>query len=84
MVNKLSKVIRKPGGSKPRPKQKPVPVRIVSQAAQGSLKVDESWRARDALSTLARADEIKRDKPLMRAVKAEAKKQMNSLKGVCK
>lgn len=40
---------------------------------------DMKYRARDALSTLKRADEIQRDKPLMRAVKACAKEDMKAL-----
>lgn len=40
---------------------------------------EDRWRARDALSTLTRADEIRRDKALMRDVKAEAKAQIKTV-----
>ncbi len=43
---------------------------------------DMKYRARDALSTLKRADEIQRDKPLMRAVKACAKEDIKALSKV--
>lgn len=79
MPNRLSKVVKKAAPGK---KQKPVPVKIVSEP--GMPKPDDSWRARDALSTLQRAAEIQRDKPLMRAAKAEAKKMMKQLSSVCK
>lgn len=39
---------------------------------------DIKYRARDALQTLARADEIKRDRPLMKEVKKCAKQQMKA------
>ena len=39
----------------------------------------DMFRARDALHTLKRAEEIQRDKPLMRAVKACAKQEMKAL-----
>jgi hypothetical protein len=81
LPNRLSKVVKKAAPAK---KQKPVPVKIVSDTAMNSPKVDDGWRVRDALSTLSRADEIKRDRSLMKQVKAEAKKQVKSLSNVCK
>ncbi len=66
-------------------KQKPVPVKIVHDAAtEAAPSVDRKWEARNAIDTLRRAEEIKRDKSLMRAVKAEAKSQMKQLSTVCK
>lgn len=40
---------------------------------------DMKYRAKDALYTLKRAEEIQRDKGLMRAVKACAKQEMKAL-----
>lgn len=81
MSNKLANVVRKSkGGSK----QKPVPVKIVSDAPDRVAPYDDmKYRARDALSTLQRAEEIRRDKPLLKAAKAEAKQQMKQLSKVC-
>lgn len=39
---------------------------------------EDNWRAQDALRTLTRADEIRRDKDLMRQVKVEAQKQIKA------
>lgn len=79
-MNRLSKVVRKPKGGK----QKPVPVKIVYDSPEVTKSYDDmKYRARDALSTLSRAEEIKRDKPLMKAVKAEARNQVKSLSKVC-
>lgn len=81
MANRLSKVVKKTSAKK----QKPVPVKIVSDTASAPSAVDDmKWRARDALSTLSRAEEIRRDKSLMKAVKTEAKQQVKSLSSVCK
>lgn len=44
---------------------------------------DMKYRARDALSTLTRAEEIKRDKSLMPHVKKEARLQAKALAKVC-
>lgn len=53
-----------------------------SRSDAPQIASDNSWRARDALSTLTRAEEIRRDKPLMRDVKAEAKKATKALGAV--
>lgn len=42
-------------------------------------KPDRKWEARDALSTLKRAEEIQRDKPLMKLVKSCAREEMKAL-----
>lgn len=80
MGNRLSKVIKK-GGSK----QKPVPVRIVSDTAAcapiKSRGIDK-YEAQDALRTLQRAAEIRGNKALMRAAKTEASKQIKALSSV--
>jgi hypothetical protein len=44
---------------------------------------DMKWRAKDALNTLTRAEEIKRDKGLMKHVKCEARNQAKALSKVC-
>lgn len=82
MANRLSKVVKPAKNGK----QKPVPVKIVHETSDVSSKPydDMKYRAKDALHTLARAEEIKRDKPLMKAVKAEAKSEIKRLSGVCK
>lgn len=79
MPNKLTKLVRKPKSAKP------VKVEIVpSKASRIEAPYDGmKYRARDALSTLSRAEEIKRDKPLMKAVKTEARNQVKSLSRVC-
>ena len=45
-------------------------------------RTNDPWRARDALSTLTRAEEIRKDSGLMREVKAEAKRQQKALHSV--
>lgn len=82
MANRLhSKVVK--GGAK---KQKPVPVKIVHDTAAiaGYPKPDRKYEAQDALRTLQRAEEIRRDKGLMKIVKSEAKAQVKALSTVCK
>lgn len=64
-------------------KQKPVPVKIVSDAP-AVYKEDNSWRVRNDLDTLRQAEAIRRDKSRMSAVKSEAKKQLAELSKVCK
>lgn len=81
MPNKLAKVVSKSKG-----KQKPVPVRIVSDypstsAVAVSRGVDK-WQAQEALRTLQRAAEIRGNKALMRAAKTEATKQIKALSSV--
>lgn len=66
-------------------KQKPVPVRIVHEPIKSSpVSEDMSWRARDDMRTLQQAAEIQADKARVRAVKAEAQKQMKNLSKICK
>jgi hypothetical protein len=82
MKNKLhDKLVRKPAAKNA--KQKPVPVKIISDSPS-PMSSDDKWRAQDALRTLQRAEEIKRDKSLMKAAKAEARSQMKQLSTVCK
>lgn len=44
---------------------------------------DMKWRAKDALHTLTRAEEIRRDKPLMAHVKKHARDEMKAMSKVC-
>jgi len=83
LVNRLNKVTKKPG------KQKPIPVKIVSDSPPGlstAAKIGgvDKWEAQEALRTLQRAAEIQKNKPLMRAAKTEAKNMMKQLSTVCK
>jgi len=83
MKNRLhDKLVRKPAAKSV--KQKPVPVKIVSDSPSPMSSDDSKYRAQDALRTLQRAAEIKRDKALMKAAKAEARAQMKQLSTVCK
>lgn len=81
MANRLSKVVNKPKG-----KQKPVPVRIVSDysstAAIEKPRSIDKYEAQDALRTLQRAEEIRGNKALMKAAKTEATKQIKALSSV--
>lgn len=62
-------------------KAKPIPVKIVSESPSPSyVKEDQKWRAEDDLRALQRAKEIESDKSRMKAAKAIAKEQMNTLK----
>lgn len=45
-------------------------------------KERDEYEVRDALRTLTRADEIRKDKGMMRAVKAEAKAQIKTVSKV--
>lgn len=78
--NRLSGMVKK---SATKGKQKPVPVKIVSDQISTS-DYDKKWRAQDDLRALQRAEEIRRDKSRMSAAKAEAKAEMKRLSSVCK
>lgn len=67
-------------------KTKPIPVKIVSDAATSpmeSSKEQRNWRAEDALRDIQRAKKHEQDKELMRDVKKLANEQVNSLKKIC-
>lgn len=82
MTAKLhNKVVRGKG------KTKPVPVRIVYDKADmpqsaGVKRGVDKWEAQDALRTLQRAEEIRGNKPLMKAATTEAKAQIKALSSV--
>lgn len=44
---------------------------------------DKRWRAEDAMRTLMRAEEIKKDKGLMSDVQKMAKEQAAKMSGLC-
>lgn len=44
---------------------------------------DKRWKTEDAMRTLMRAEELKKDKGLMRDVEALAKEQAQKLSGLC-
>lgn len=66
-------------------KQKPIPVRIVSEkdnvpTPDANYEARErKYKAEDALRSLQRAEEVKADKGLMKDVKALATQQMKAL-----
>lgn len=64
--------------------KKAIPVKIVSDTAECSPKINEKWRAEDDLRALQRAAEIQSDKSRMSAAKAIAKEQMSALQKVAK
>lgn len=50
----------------------------VPEAASPMIDREDRYRAQDALRTLTRAEEIKKDRGLMREVKKEAKAQIKA------
>ncbi|HEX5508930.1 MAG TPA: hypothetical protein VFX37_10545 [Pseudolabrys sp.] len=66
MANKLAKLVAVPAAPKP---------------SQAQIDADMRYRAEEALRTITRAEECKRDKALMKHVKKLAKTQV---KAVCK
>ena len=55
-----------------------------SPVKDSAVRPRNDWEAQDAVSTLRRAEEIKKDKRLMKLAKAEAKKQEKALKVITK
>ena len=74
---------------------KAIPVKIVNTTSDNSIAGsryqpsaedkarDRKYRAEDDIRTMQRAEEIRRDKERMKAVKDIAKEQMNGLKKIC-
>lgn len=71
---------------------KAVPVKIVNSTGDMPSRYTPSaedkererkYRAEDDIRTMQRAEEIKRDKERMKAMKSIAKEQMNGLKKIC-
>lgn len=65
-------------------KKNKLPVASSATAPTAAIYKDDDmkYRAKDALSTLKRADEIRMDKELMRGVKACAKQELKTLKKI--
>lgn len=61
--------------------KKPTKAKSVGAAVPMPME-DPDWRARDALSTLKRAEEIKQDPKLMEAVKKHAAVEREALSKV--
>jgi F0F1-type ATP synthase epsilon subunit len=65
---------------------KPIPVKIVSEPATSVKESDareRRWRAEDDIRTMKQAEEIKKDKARVKAMKEVAKAQMAELKKIC-
>lgn len=65
---------------------KPIPVKIVSEPASTMRESDareKRWRAEDDMRTMKAAEEIKRDKGRIKAMKEVAREQMKDLKKLC-
>jgi F0F1-type ATP synthase epsilon subunit len=66
---------------------KPIPVKIVSDTAADRPKIDEArekrWRAEDDMRVMKQAEEIRRDKDRIKAMKEVAREQMKELKKLC-
>lgn len=78
-MNRLHNKVVKGAGKK----QKPVPVKIVSDTAStGRPSEDIKWRAQSDLRTLQEAECIKRDRTRVSAAKKEAKAQIKALSGI--
>jgi hypothetical protein len=65
---------------------KPVPVKIVSEPMDRPDRDDareRKWRAEDDIRTMKQAEEIRRDKERVKAMKEVARQQMKDLKKIC-
>ena len=65
-------------------KSKPIPVKIVHDSPEVSVKSERNCRAEDALRDIKRAEAHKRDAALMADVKKLAQDEVASLKKFCK
>ena len=79
----MKPVAKAGGGAKSAPKtvakSTPKPVSV-----SGPAMADEKrWKTEDAMRTIMRAEELKKDKSLMRDVSAMAKEQAAKLSGLC-
>ena len=79
------KPVAKAGGS---PKAAPAKTVAKSSGSKSSpspayAEDDRKWKTRSAMDTLMRAEELKKDKGLMRDVEALAKEQAAKLSGLC-
>ena len=76
MAKEVSKKSKPGEPSKKMPAVKSAPMNSLQPASE-----DIKWRARDAMRTIAEAESHKKDRELMKHVKAMAK---HTLKAVCK
>lgn len=79
------KPVAKAGGSPKAAPAKTVAKSSVSKASPvpSYAEEDKKWKTRNAMETLMRAEELKKDKGLMRDVEAMAKEQAQKLSGLC-
>jgi len=63
----------------PTTSKKPIPVKIVSDTVCDRPMEMDKYRIHDALRTIKEAEKFRADKSLMKAVKAEAKKEAKAL-----
>lgn len=78
----MKSVAKAAGGAKPAPKTASKPA---SRPVTGGPSVadEKRWKTEDAMRTIMRAEELKKDKSLMRDVSAMAKEQAAKLSGLC-
>ena len=57
-----------------------MPAKLTAEDKKRQMK----YMAEDAIRTLTRAEEIKKDSGLMRAIKSHSKEQIKTLQKVCK
>ena len=71
---------KKAKGTKAKPKAKPkAKAKKKSSPKNSSVSSNRNWKTMDALDTLIRAEELKRDKKMMGRVKVEAEKRERAL-----
>lgn len=68
------KTVAKSSGSSKAPKL---------SASPSYAEEDKKWKTRSAMETIMRAEELKKDKGLMRDVEAMAKEEASKLSGLC-
>lgn len=76
MKKPMKAVAKAAGAAKDKPK--------LTDSPKPTMAADErKWRAEDAMRTIMRADEHRKDSKLMSDVKKLAKEQASKLKGLC-
>lgn len=61
-----------------------MPVAVAYKPSAAEKKEQMRYRAEDAIRTLTRAEEIRKDPTLMKAVKTHAQEQVKTMQSVCK
>lgn len=84
----MKPVVKAGGSPKPAPAKTSAAKSTTSKAPKLSPNItyaseDKRWKTEDAMRTLMRAEELKKDKGLMRDVEAMAKEQAQKLSGLC-